>query len=121
MLIQNNSNTPSGSINVNATQSLVITGAASDRTVSRISASTYAEGNAGNIDLSTPKLIVKDGCLITSSTMATGSAGKVTINADEIEVDGVLSQNGRSDRSNISASSINGAIGHSPRFAIAIN
>jgi filamentous hemagglutinin family protein len=90
-----------GNLNVDVSNNIQLSNSSS------ISASTFAQGNAGNIQLSTSSLRVTDAGTITSSTIGTGLAGEVTINAEQIEVDGVLSQNGRNDRSNISASSFN--------------
>lgn len=58
---------------------------------SAITASAFRNGNAGSVNLSTAKLIVKDGGRVDSSTTFSGSAGKVTINASEsIEVSGFV-------------------------------
>lgn len=58
---------------------------------SAITASAFRNGNAGSVNLSTARLIVKDGGRVDSSTTFSGSAGKVTIKATEsIEVSGFV-------------------------------
>lgn len=58
---------------------------------SAITASAFRDGNAGSVNLSTGKLIIRDGGRVDSSTTFSGSAGKVTINASEsIEVSGFV-------------------------------
>lgn len=47
-----------------------------------------AEGNGGEIKINTDSLIVRDGAVITTGTVAKGNAGNLTINAQSIEVVG---------------------------------
>ncbi|NJO97114.1 MAG: S-layer family protein [Pleurocapsa sp. CRU_1_2] len=68
-----------------------------------ISAGTFAEGEAGGVQLSTGRLEIMEGGSITSSTIGSGDGGEVTINADSIDVAGRVSI----DRSNIAAVSFN--------------
>lgn len=58
-------------------------------TVSSIAATTYASGDAGNLQISTKDLRVTNGGSVTSTTIGTGNGGDVTINADAIEVIGL--------------------------------
>ncbi|WP_166482140.1 S-layer family protein [Scytonema sp. UIC 10036] len=54
-----------------------------------VASSTIGDGNAGNLKISTARLIVRDGGLVSSSTGATGNAGNVQIVAsDFIDVKG---------------------------------
>jgi filamentous hemagglutinin family protein len=69
-----------------------------------INASTYADGNAGNLDLSTPQLKILDAAGISSATRGTGTGGNVTINADDVELIGAVPEEG--SVSSISAVSI---------------
>ena len=56
---------------------------------SSISSSTFTEGNAGNVSVTTRQLQVRDGASVSSSTFATGDAGNLAINASEaINVEG---------------------------------
>jgi filamentous hemagglutinin family protein len=76
-----------------------------ENTSNSISSSAFAQGDAGNIQLSTPDLRVTDGGTVTSSTTGDGFGGEITINADSLEVIGVSSTGGGLNRSNISSSS----------------
>ena len=48
-----------------------------------IGASTFNLGNAGDLSVNTPRLVLRDGGRIDSSTFASGAAGSITINATE--------------------------------------
>ena len=77
-----------GNIIVNS-KSIVLTGQTSVSTPSGISDVTFGAGNAREVILNTSSLIVRDGGAVGSSTVATGSAGSITINAkDYIKVSG---------------------------------
>ena len=70
-----------------------------------ITASTLTVGDAGDLTLITPQLILRDGATITTDTFGRGSGGQIDIQAQRVEVSG-LSPNGRS-RARISGRSIN--------------
>jgi filamentous hemagglutinin family protein len=57
-----------------------------------INASTYASGDAGSINLSTNKLRITDGGGISSSTLGSGSGGNLSVEAENIELIGILSE-----------------------------
>ncbi|TYQ31338.1 filamentous hemagglutinin N-terminal domain-containing protein [Pseudanabaena sp. UWO310] len=58
--------------------------------ISLLSANTFSSGHAGNLQLDTRTLSIQDGGLVSVSTVSTGSAGSLTINASEsIDVSGV--------------------------------
>ncbi|MDY6898265.1 MAG: filamentous hemagglutinin N-terminal domain-containing protein, partial [Cyanobacteriota bacterium] len=60
-------------------------------TPSGLGAATVGIGNAGNLTVNTESLIVKDGGRVDSSTLASGAAGSVTVNAtDFVEVNGTV-------------------------------
>ena len=60
-------------------------------TPSVLSAATLGIGNAGNLTVDTQSLVVQDGGRVDSSTVASGAAGSVTVNAtDFIEVNGTV-------------------------------
>ncbi|MGH8001403.1 MAG: filamentous hemagglutinin N-terminal domain-containing protein [Brasilonema sp.] len=79
-----------GNLNVNATDSIEIIGVEPQFFIpSALSASTTVAGEAGDLIVSTPKLIVRDGGRVDASTYGSGSAGNVIINAPEfVEVQG---------------------------------
>lgn len=81
-----------GNININAPEAVQIIGFVSPnpRIQTAISASTFGSGNSGDIAVSTGRLSIVDGGLLTAGTLGTGAGGDVTINATEsVEVIGV--------------------------------
>ena len=81
---------PAGNLNVNATDSVELIGvdpvfdSPSDLTVA-----TGRNGNAGNMTLTTARLVISDGARISASSVDNGDAGTVTIKASEsIDVNG---------------------------------
>ncbi|BDA76293.1 Filamentous haemagglutinin-like (plasmid) [Calothrix sp. PCC 7716] len=58
---------------------------------------TQAEntGDAGDLIINTPVLLVKDGGVVSASSSGKGRAGDVEITADKVELRGVLSENGQ--------------------------
>ncbi|WP_413174654.1 filamentous hemagglutinin N-terminal domain-containing protein [Anabaena azotica] len=80
-----------GDITVNASESVEVSGS-NDTTVSSLGAGTQpnSTGNAGNVNITTGKLIIRDGGQVSSSTFGTGNGGNLTvIAADSVEVSGV--------------------------------
>ncbi|MBD2515934.1 filamentous hemagglutinin N-terminal domain-containing protein [Nostoc sp. FACHB-973] len=55
---------------------------------SYLSSSTTSMGNAGDLTINTPRLVVGDMAMVDSSALASGSAGIVTVNAPSIEISG---------------------------------
>lgn len=91
----------SGDINVNIADSIQLF-------TSLIIATTFAEGNAGNVNLSTSQLRL-NAAGITSSTNASGNGGNVTVDAALIEIAGTAS----TDRASIATTSFaNGDAGN---------
>nr|WP_244142157.1 filamentous hemagglutinin N-terminal domain-containing protein [aff. Roholtiella sp. LEGE 12411] len=81
----------SGNIVVKSSDSIQLLGVSprNPGVFSSIGASTFNSGDAGNIELSTGRLIIKGGGALTSSTFGTGTGGNVTANAfDFISVTG---------------------------------
>lgn len=77
-----------GDVTVNA-ETIVINGSAPFiATPSLLGTSSFGFGNVGNTLVNTSQLVVRDGGQISSSTSATGDAGKLTLNADDILVSG---------------------------------
>jgi large exoprotein involved in heme utilization and adhesion len=56
-----------------------------------VNALTASAGDAGKVTINTSSLVVRDGAVVSSSTLATGNAGSLTINAREfVEVSGTV-------------------------------
>ncbi|WP_293337551.1 S-layer family protein [Microcoleus sp. CAWBG58] len=105
---------PAGNLTVRASESVEITGispvlTSGNRTDSALSSATLSSSRGGNIRVDTPRLVVRDGGLISTRSFGAGHGGDVTINADRIEVSGI-SNNG------LSVSSIDASVGS--RFPI---
>ena len=54
-----------------------------------ITATTLTVGNAGNLSLTTPRLILRDGATITADTFGQGMGGTINIQADIVELSGI--------------------------------
>ncbi|TFI52699.1 filamentous hemagglutinin N-terminal domain-containing protein [Mastigocladus laminosus UU774] len=81
-----------GDVTVNATELVEVTGVEPSRFLpSIVAVSTFNAGNAGNLSITSPKVVVRGGGKIDASTFASGSAGNVTINAPQsVEVTGTV-------------------------------
>lgn len=81
-----------GNLTVNATESVEVSGAEPRLFVSSLlGVSTLNAGNGGNLTVNTPRLLVRDGGRVDSSTAASGTAGNLTINATQsVEVSGTI-------------------------------
>jgi len=97
-----------GNITVDATDFVKLEGYEPQLFInSSITSSSLNAGNAGNLNINTASLIVRDGASINASAAASGDAGSITINAKEfVEVSGKLGQASLSS-SNISSSAVN--------------
>jgi len=79
----------SGEINVKANQNISLTGVNSNFLApSAISTATFSQGRSGNIRISTSNLLVEKGARIDASTIAEGDAGSIVITAPKVEVVG---------------------------------
>jgi filamentous hemagglutinin family protein len=58
---------------------------------SYLSAGTFNTGNAGSLTIDTVRLIVGEKAIVNTSSTSSGSAGRLTIHADDIEVSGTIS------------------------------
>jgi filamentous hemagglutinin family protein len=84
----NNSN--SGSVIINATDFIKILGEKPNILPSGLSTVTYSNGNGGTLSVDTPRLLLQDGGRISSSTFASGNAGDVIVNVSgSLNVSGV--------------------------------
>ncbi|NEO34338.1 MAG: filamentous hemagglutinin N-terminal domain-containing protein [Symploca sp. SIO3C6] len=73
-----------GNLTVNATESVQVIGRSADSQLSsRLLARTNGRGDAGNLTISTPRLLIADGAVVEASTFGEGSGGSVTVNATE--------------------------------------
>ncbi|MBD2299992.1 filamentous hemagglutinin N-terminal domain-containing protein [Nostoc sp. FACHB-190] len=86
IILTNNSGTSvgGGNITVNASGTIQVAGVGkrpSNR--SGISGLTFFSGKGGNVNVSTNKLVILDGAVVTTSTIFTGAAGNLTVNAAE--------------------------------------
>lgn len=73
-----------GNISVNVDESIELAGVVSTTNApSTINAASFASGNAGEIQINTTRLSLKDGARIGTSNVSSGSAGNLFINATE--------------------------------------
>jgi large exoprotein involved in heme utilization and adhesion len=81
---------PGGNLTVNASESVELTGrSANGRTRTGLIARTGSTGNAGNINITTQRLKVRDTAIISTATFNAGNSGNITVNASEsVEVSG---------------------------------
>jgi filamentous hemagglutinin family protein len=85
-----------GEFNVNASESIELNGAGLTNrgfSGSGLFSDSQAEatGNAGNLNVTTPKLVIRNGAQIGSGTFGKGEGGSLNINASQsIEIDGVF-------------------------------
>ncbi len=74
---------PSGTVTVNATESVSLTGA--DTTITVL---TNTAANAGRIFITTPSLTVGDGAVISGTSAAAGRGGDIVVNAGRVTLTG---------------------------------
>ncbi|MEM9925807.1 MAG: filamentous hemagglutinin N-terminal domain-containing protein, partial [Cyanobacteria bacterium P01_D01_bin.50] len=85
----NNNRGSGGILTVNATESVQVTGTGTigdTKVNSTLFTAAEGTGNAGNLFITTPSLLVEDNAEITVSSIGTGTAGNLEINADQIEL-----------------------------------
>jgi len=90
VLIQTQGTESAGNIDINASESLQLIGTTADGQIStNIFAETIGGSKSGNINITTPRLVVRDGAVISAATYTSAPSGNVTINAPEfVEVNG---------------------------------
>ncbi len=76
-----------GSLRVNATDAVTVEGNNSRLNFDTASQSANA-GDAGDLRINTPRLMVRDGGRVSARTSNTGRAGTLAVNADLVEVNG---------------------------------
>lgn len=80
-----------GVVTINATESVELIGQSILGTPNNVSATAGGAGDGGDVIINTSKLMIQNGGSASSSTVATGNAGSMTINASEsIEVGGTV-------------------------------
>ncbi len=85
-----------GSINIQADEGIEARGIpANPLLITGISTTTFTSSDAGNLEISTGKLIIRDGAEFGSATLGAGNGGKLTINAtDSVELIGITTIEG---------------------------
>ncbi|MEG4857704.1 filamentous hemagglutinin N-terminal domain-containing protein [Microcoleus sp. K1-B6] len=84
---------PAGNLTVRATESVEISGisqllTSGIQSASALSSGTLSSGRGGDIRIDTPSLTVRDGGVVSTSSLGVGDVGNITVNADRIEVSG---------------------------------
>jgi filamentous hemagglutinin family protein len=118
VLASTQSQSSAGNVIINSSESIQIDGGLS-QAITRIStqASSLSQGNAGDVSITTKKLILERGGRISASTFGTGDGGNVFVNASElVELSGKNINGTRS--SSLFASSENENSGKAGNMAI---
>jgi len=84
---------PAGNLTVTATESVEISGisqllTSGIQSASALSSGTLSSSPGGEIRIDTPSLTVRDGAVVSTSSLGVGDGGNITVNADRIEVSG---------------------------------
>ena len=84
---------PAGNLTVRASESVEIAGisqllTSGNQNASAFISATLSSSRGGNIRVDTPRLTVRDGGIVSTSSLGVGNVGDITINADRIEVVG---------------------------------
>lgn len=89
-----------GNVSINATDSIKVIGFNTNTFLpSAIGAAVANQGNGGSVSINTSRLVVQDGGVISPSSLASGNAGSLTINAsDSVEVTGIGAGSGLPSR-----------------------
>ncbi|MBD2182375.1 two-partner secretion domain-containing protein [Aerosakkonema funiforme] len=79
-----------GNVTINAAESVIVSGIIQNNLQpASIGSATITVGDAGNVTINTSRVVVRDGGIISTSTLNSGSAGDLIINAsDSVEVSG---------------------------------
>ncbi|MCP4699378.1 MAG: CHAT domain-containing protein [Gammaproteobacteria bacterium] len=72
-----------GDMEIKASQAMIVSGNNPQARGSVLS-ETFGSGDAGQISIATPRLILQDGAWIKSATAGSGTGGTITIDADEL-------------------------------------
>ncbi|GAB4201722.1 MAG: hypothetical protein Fur006_54490 [Coleofasciculaceae cyanobacterium] len=75
-----------GLLTVDASESVQLIGASADgKAASGLFSQTQGSGNAGDLRLNTPTLLIRDGAVISAATFSRGSGGIISLRADTVE------------------------------------
>ncbi|MEM1395071.1 MAG: filamentous hemagglutinin N-terminal domain-containing protein, partial [Cyanobacteria bacterium P01_H01_bin.150] len=109
-----------GDLIVKASESVEVLGTSPDaKFPSLLFADVDNIGDGGNLTIETPRLIVKDGAQIKASTFAQGNAGNLNIKASEsIELDGFVLRNDRIFSSGLFAQVNRGSSGNAGNLTV---
>ncbi|WP_051041562.1 filamentous hemagglutinin N-terminal domain-containing protein [Oscillatoria nigro-viridis] len=82
-----------GNLTVRATESVEISGisqllSSGIQNASALTSGTLSSSRGGDIRIDTPSLTVRDGGIVSTSSLGVGDVGNITVNADRIEVSG---------------------------------
>ncbi len=88
-----NAGGPGGDLTITATESVTVAGisgilANGGQTLSYIAAQTLSNTSGGNLRISTPVLILRDGGIVSVASLGAGKAGNITIDAGRVAVIG---------------------------------
>jgi filamentous hemagglutinin family protein len=84
ILIQNQGNSSSGILDINATESITLAGTSPNGNVSSVIRSEATDsGNGADLNISTQKLVLQNGGRIGAATYGDALAGNVTVNSSE--------------------------------------
>ncbi|NER27142.1 MAG: S-layer family protein [Symploca sp. SIO1C4] len=76
-----------GNLTINASELVEVRGTSADgKFLSRLSARANqgSTGNAGNLSITTPTLLISEGAVVSTSTLGEGDGGNLTVNATEL-------------------------------------
>ncbi|KAB8331907.1 S-layer family protein [Scytonema tolypothrichoides VB-61278] len=95
ILIQNQGNQPAGAIQVNATESVKLSGTNADGNIrSSLTNETVEAGRGGDINISTKRLVIEGGAIVFAKTFGSGTGGNINVNTSEsLQVNGVSAVN----------------------------
>ncbi len=81
----------SGNLQITASDSVELIGTSADgRSPSGLGTDSYGSGNAGSLRIDTPRLLVRDGAVVSAATWREGKGGSLLINAsDSVELIGI--------------------------------
>jgi filamentous hemagglutinin family protein len=84
------SQSSSGNVYLNATESFEIKGFSpiNSQVFSAVASISFANGNSGSVNVTTPNLSLLDGGIISGTTFGKGSAGNLNIDAKKVEIAG---------------------------------
>ncbi|MFB2973406.1 filamentous hemagglutinin N-terminal domain-containing protein [Aerosakkonema sp. BLCC-F183] len=102
---------PGGNLTVTASESVEVSGESGvlgfvGFAPSSLNTATASSGRGGDIRLSTPLFILRDGALISVASSGIADAGSITLNADRIVVQGTGRNSGLSSRIEASAGTV---------------